>query len=76
MNNVRRKELNKAARLLEEAQEILVNCCEEERDYYDNMPENLQNSGRGDRTGEVVDNLDEISNEVMNFITTIADIVE
>lgn len=54
MNNNRRKEINKAIDLLtsakeawEEAAAIIESCADEEREYYDNMPESLQGSDKG-----------------------------
>lgn len=38
MNNARRKELEKARGLIEEAAAIVRTAADEERDYYDNMP--------------------------------------
>ena len=47
MNNDRRKEINKAIALMQEALSIIETARDEEGDYYDNMPENLQDSPRG-----------------------------
>ena len=58
MNNSRRKELEKAVNLLEEAQSIIEDCRDEEQDYLDNMPENLQYSEKHDMAEEVVNNLE------------------
>lgn len=44
MNKARRKELSRAVELLEEAQSIIESCRDEEEEYMDNMPENLQES--------------------------------
>lgn len=58
MNNSRRKELEKAVKLLEEAQSIIEDCRDEEQDYIDNMPENLQYSEKRDMAEEAFNNLD------------------
>ena len=52
MNKGRRAELDKAIELLTTAGEIIVRCAEEEREYYDNMAENLQGSERGQKADE------------------------
>ena len=39
MNKGRRKEIEKAMSLIEEASELLSTARDEEQDYYDNMPE-------------------------------------
>lgn len=57
MNNDRRKEINKAISLLQEAMSILEATHSEEQEYYDNMPENLQSSERGESAEMAADNL-------------------
>lgn len=47
MNSDRRKEINKAIALMQQALDILEVARNEEGDYYENMPENLQDSPRG-----------------------------
>lgn len=59
MNNARRKEINKAISLLQEALSILEAARDEEGDTFDNMPENLQNSERGQMTQEAFGYLEE-----------------
>lgn len=57
MNNQRRKEINKAVGLIEEAKAILGQAQEEEQEYYDNMPESFQNGEKGERASATADNL-------------------
>ena len=66
MNKERRKELDRAVKLiddigplLQELQEILSVCADEEREYYDNMPENMQNGDRGQVADQVASALEE-----------------
>ena len=47
MNNQRRKAILEATKKIELAAENLRTLLEEEQEYYDNMPENLQGSDRG-----------------------------
>lgn len=42
MNNTRRKQLEEARLLLEQAKDIIYTCNQDEQEYYDNMPENMQ----------------------------------
>lgn len=49
MNKARRKELEKAKDLLEQAQSIIEAVQEEEQEAFDNMPEGLQSSERGEQ---------------------------
>lgn len=68
MNNERRKEIDKARALLEEAKEILDQCASDERDYYDNMPENMQSGEKGQKAEEAADALEEASGEIDNIL--------
>lgn len=65
MNRARRKELSHAIELIEQAREILEAVMEEEQEAFDNLPESLQNSERGETMEEyigvieeTIDNLD------------------
>ena len=68
MNKVRRKELNRVIGRLNSIQDKddLYNCInilerlrDEEQDYYDNIPENLQYSQRAEASKYAIDSLDE-----------------
>lgn len=58
MNARRRKEILRAADLIEQAREILQNATEEEAEAFDNMPESLQESERGQKMLEYIDSLE------------------
>lgn len=65
MNNSRRKDLDRAMGLIEKIKDefeeiasILRTCADEEREYYDNMPEGLQNSEKGQQADSAADALD------------------
>lgn len=62
MNADRRKQIEKAIELMEEAKGILENCKDEEQDYLDNMPESLQMGDKGQKAGEAIENLDGCDN--------------
>ena len=68
MNKVRRKELNRVICRLNILQDkndlynsinILENLRNEEQEYYDNIPENLQYSQRAEASKYAIDSLDE-----------------
>lgn len=71
MNNSRRKELEKAVNLLEEAQSIIEDCRDEEQDYLDNMPENLQYSEKHDVAEEAFNNLDSACDALSDVIDSV-----
>ena len=58
MNAARRKELKRALEMLDAAKTILEQVAEEEQDAYDNLPESIQDSERGE---QIYDNADTLS---------------
>jgi len=63
MNKARRKEIARAIELIEEAREILENVRDEEQDAFDNMPESIQSSERGEAMEEYISILDDFIDE-------------
>ncbi len=66
MNNIRRKELaaivdlaNKLSTLLDEIRNDLENIRDEEQDAYDNMPEGLQASERGENSEAAISQMED-----------------
>lgn len=57
MNKARRKELEKAIELLNQAKEIVENCQVEEQECYDNLNEGLQATEKGQQYETNADNL-------------------
>lgn len=57
MNKARRKALDEVISKIEEAKELLENLQAEEKEYRDNMPENLQGSERYEAADAAVDNM-------------------
>ena len=73
MNKARRKELEELYDIIYEAKERLVMLHDEEEEYRDNIPENLQGSERYERAEEAVDALDSAMSsleEALNYIET------
>ena len=54
MNKARRKELSRVVELIEEARELLEVIKDEEQEAFDNMPESLQYSERGETMEEYI----------------------
>lgn len=59
MNAARRKEIEKARGLIEEAKQILEQAQSEEDDYYGNMPENMQQGDKGQKAEQAASELQE-----------------
>ena len=58
MNMQRRKRIEKVGRMLEELLEEITALQEEEQEAYENMPESLQSSERGEAMYEAIENLE------------------
>lgn len=70
MNKDRRKRLNEALglidqaeALIEQAAAIVEEVCEEEQEAFENMPESLQQGERGDMAQEAISNLESVELE-------------
>lgn len=68
MNAARRKSIEKARYLIEQGHGILEDCMNEEQEYYDNMPESLQNSEKGEAASAAVDAMQQIIDDMDGVI--------
>ena len=75
MNNIRRKQLKEAIELIEQARSIVESVQDEEQDAFDNLPENLQCSERGETMEENADRLGEIWDSLSDQVDEIDDII-
>ena len=66
MNKQRRKELEKALNLLADARQIIEGIRDEEQEAYDNLPDGIRDSERGEQMDEYVCTLDEAVSEIEN----------
>lgn len=64
MNKQRRQDLLDVSALLSEASDRLNEIREEEQEAFDNMPEGLQCSSRGETMQEAIDTMDEWSSDI------------
>jgi hypothetical protein len=58
MNDARRKEIQRALTLIEQAKDILIEMLLQEQDDFDSMPEDLQNDETGQRAEDAIDALE------------------
>ena len=73
MNAERRKRITELVTLLEGLKTDIEAVQQEEQDYYDNMPENLQGSEKGQAAEAAADNLDEAAQAIesaIDYLTT------
>jgi len=76
MNDARRKEIRRVQALLEQAHEIIDQCANEERDYYDNMPENMQGSDKGTKADEDASALEDVASEIETQKDALGELVD
>ena len=86
MNKIRRKNLAEVISKLEgldslrqEAMEMLSSIIDEEQEAYDNIPESLQDSERGEQMQGYIDSMQDVADELdsldtSNWIDTLSDI--
>lgn len=75
MNKVRRMRLEAVIEKLEELQSEISCIAEEEQDAYDNLPESIQLSDRGDVMSENVSSLEELDETFEELKDSINDII-
>ena len=83
MNKVRRKELTDLLEKFESIQSLLLDLKDglqsvrdEEQDAFDNMPESLQESERGEKMNTAIDALDEAISYIEDDISDVMDSVK
>lgn len=74
MNADRRSRVIKAKQLLEEAKDILEEALNEEDEYRDNIPENLQSSERYEQSEAYSDAMDNAINEISSAIESLEEV--
>ena len=72
MNNLRRKAISALMEKLEVIYDELESITADEEEAFDNMPESLQESERGEKSQECIDNL----NDVLSQIEDIKDLLD
>jgi len=76
MNNDRRKRLEKLKERIEEIKEDLAFILEEEQDSYNNMPEGIQDSERGQKSQSAIEALESSDTSLDEAIDYINESVE
>lgn len=72
MNKARRKAIEDIQSKIIELKELIESVCEEEQEAFDNLPESIQYSERGDAMQEAIDNLESACSsceEVEDYLT-------
>ena len=76
MNKERRKRLDDVISALEDLQAEIASIAEEEREAYDNMPDSLRDSERGEQMSENADDLDGLDCDFESLLDSIREISE
>ena len=76
MNKARRKWLEDTINKLEEQKTELESIGEEEQETYDNMPESLQDSEKGQTMYENIDSLETAASDLDDIIANLQEILE
>jgi hypothetical protein len=76
MNKQRRERLDEAHSKLLEAYEIIEDVKNEEEEAFDNMPENLQGSERGEQMEEYIGTMEDALDSLDDVLGNLYDIIE
>lgn len=76
MNNLRRKRIAKLVDVLSNVKEAFESIAEDEEEYIDNIPENLQNSSRYEQAEEALDSLNYVVSSLDDAIETLSYLTE
>ena len=75
MNKERRQKISKIIERLEDIAAELEALADEERDAFDNLPESIQYSERGEAMEAAADDLEEVSGEVTDLSERLEEII-
>lgn len=67
MNNARRKEINKAIGMVEEARALLEAVRDAEQEAFDSMPESFQNGDRGEKMQACISDIEDSIGDCENI---------
>tara|TARA_R110002020_G_scaffold297118_2_gene512905 strand:- start:19 stop:267 length:249 start_codon:yes stop_codon:yes gene_type:complete len=75
MNNARRKKIKKICNQLEELESQIREIEEEEQDAFDNLPESLAETERGDQMQEFLEILDQAAGQLEESQETLNEVI-
>ena len=74
MKEERLKTLKRCLNMIQNAHDVLEEVRDEEQDAFDNLPEGLQYSERGEMMEEAIDNLDEAIDYLDDVLSSLGDV--
>lgn len=76
MNKARRKTIEIVAASIENAISELEMCRDEEQNYYDNMPDSLRDSSKGEAADDCISNLDDAISSLEDALDSVNNSIE
>ena len=76
MNKARRKAIEEIIAQLDEQKEAIEAVQEEEQEAYDNLPESIQYTERGEAISENADDLEQAASDLDDVISNLQDIID
>jgi len=76
MNKYRRKDIEDLIKKLESIQEEIKTITDEEQEYYDNIPENLQMSEKAENSQNAISDLEDAECSVDDAISSLQSILQ
>lgn len=74
MNKQRKQKIRDVRKEIENCKDNLQKILDEEQDYFDNMPENLQGSARGSDSEDAIDIIESCIEDLENIIKELTEI--
>lgn len=75
MNKERRKIIEEAIEKINEANDLLATVRDEEQEAFDNLPEGIQMSERGETMEQYISDLDEIIDTIYDGVSTLEEML-
>ena len=75
MNKQRRKDIDRLKNLINTLKDDPENILNDEQDYFDNMPENLQGSLRGEESEDAISNMEDAIENLSDAIESLEEVV-
>ena len=75
MNKERRKIIEEAIEMINEANDLLATVRDEEQEAFDNLPEGIQMSERGETMERYISDLDEIIDTIYDGVSTLEEML-
>ena len=76
MNKARRKQLEEIVNNLDEQKSAIESVCEEEQEAFDNLPESIQYSERGETMESYISEMEDALSNLEDIISSLQEIID